>query len=128
MLSILKAVLSSVLILGLIALRKYLYNPLRKIPGPICTNFTKIWLLRRIYSKRLHLLEAEAHETYGKFQFLVPQLIIHKYMTFITYMAFKLQVQSTELHQTMSWSMTRSTSMKYTNGIARTGSLPLTLK
>lgn len=64
----LKVLFSSVLILGLIALRKYLCNPLRKVPGPTCTKFTKIWLLRRIYSKKLHLLDVEAHEQYGKLQ------------------------------------------------------------
>ncbi|RAL06526.1 uncharacterized protein BO97DRAFT_419339 [Aspergillus homomorphus CBS 101889] len=69
-------VLGIVIGLGLLGLGQYLNGPLKSVPGPIWSKFTKLWLLRRIYSRKLHLLEIEAHEKYGPIFRAAPNYVM----------------------------------------------------
>lgn len=40
-------------------------HPLRRVPGPFLASFSRFWLLRQVYSGKLHLVDTEAHERYG---------------------------------------------------------------
>jgi hypothetical protein len=41
-------------------------DPLRKVPGPFLTRFTKFWLVRQYVKGDFHKTNIELHEKYGK--------------------------------------------------------------
>jgi hypothetical protein len=41
-------------------------DPLRKVPGPFLTRFTKFWLVRQYIKGDFHKTNIELHERYGR--------------------------------------------------------------
>ena len=76
----LSTLLSSFLSYSLLSLLLYiLYNlyhaythPLRSIPGPFFTRFTRLWLLKAIASRRFGQINIELHKKYGPVVRIAP--------------------------------------------------------
>lgn len=47
-------------------------TPLRDIPGPLLAKFTRLWLLRAIYTRKYHEINSQLHQKYGPIVRLAP--------------------------------------------------------
>ena len=56
----------------LLLLLRQLLSPLRHVPGPSLTRFTKAWYFRQIWAGNFHKTNIELHQKHGKFVRTAP--------------------------------------------------------
>ena len=66
------ALLSFVIYLGYTVLRATL-DPLRHVPGPLITRFTRLWYVWHVYRGRVHYTNIDLHKKYGPIVRLAPR-------------------------------------------------------
>ncbi|KAB8230800.1 cytochrome P450 [Aspergillus alliaceus] len=69
-------VIAPAFLTGLLFYRYYIKDPLRSVPGPFLASWSRLWLLRQVYSGQLHISDIKAHEKYGPIYRAAPNYVI----------------------------------------------------